>query len=66
TLFQIWIEPNKTGIQPRWDARKFPKDSRGGRLEVLASGRAADKDTDALVIHQDAAVLGGTLKAGEE
>ena len=66
TLFQIWIEPNATGIQPRWDARKFPKDSRGGTLEVLASGRAADKDTDALVIHQDAAVLGGTLKAGEE
>ena len=66
TLFQIWIEPNATGIAPRWDARKFPKSSRDGRLEVLASGRASDKDTDALMIHQDAAVLGATLKAGDE
>ncbi|PIW26672.1 MAG: hypothetical protein COW30_13830 [Rhodospirillales bacterium CG15_BIG_FIL_POST_REV_8_21_14_020_66_15] len=66
TLFQIWIEPDRQGIQPRWDARKFPKQGRGGRLEVLASGRPGDAGADALVIHQNAAVLGGTLKAGDE
>tara|TARA_B100000965_G_scaffold163907_1_gene136471 strand:- start:81 stop:785 length:705 start_codon:yes stop_codon:yes gene_type:complete len=66
TLFQIWIEPNQTGIEPRWDARKFPKETRDGRLEILASGRPEDRDSDALTIHQDAAVLGATLTAGEE
>jgi redox-sensitive bicupin YhaK (pirin superfamily) len=66
TLFQIWIEPDRKGHAPRWDTRKFPKESRGGKLEVLASGRPEDADLDALTIHQDAAVLGATLKAGEE
>lgn len=64
TLFQIWIEPAQHAIQPRWETRRFPKDSQAGRLHALASGRAGD--TDAILIHQDAAVLGATLKAGEE
>lgn len=64
TLFQIWIAPDREGLKPRWDARKFPKDA-GGGLQVLASGRDQDAGTGALTIHQDAAVLGGTLAAGE-
>ncbi|HEX9701650.1 MAG TPA: pirin family protein [Rhodospirillales bacterium] len=64
TLFQIWIEPAEHGIRPSWETRRFPKDSRAGRLHALASGRAGDDG--AMLIHQDAAVLGATLKAGEE
>jgi redox-sensitive bicupin YhaK (pirin superfamily) len=63
TLFQIWIEPATNNLTPGWQAREFPKESRGGALTVLASGRAGDKD--ALPIHQDAALWGGTLGAGE-
>lgn len=63
-LFQIWIVPARQGLSPRWETRAFPKDSRAGRLHPLASGR--DGDGDAIAIHQDAAVLGATLKAGEE
>lgn len=63
TLFQIWIQPNQTGVQPRWEARKFPKGDRSGELVALASGRPGDKD--ALMIHQDAAILGATLKPGQ-
>lgn len=66
TLFQIWIEPDQKGHAPRWDTRKFPKNSRADGLEVLASGRPEDNGTDALLIHQDAAVLGGALSAGQE
>ncbi len=66
TLFQIWIAPNRNGIAPRWETRKFPKESQGTGLTVLASGREADDGTDALTIHQDAAVLGGALTAGEQ
>jgi len=62
-LFQIWIEPAVRDVAPRWATRSFPRESRSGRLEVLASGRAGDGD--ALPIHQDAALLGGTLSAGQ-
>lgn len=63
TLFQIWIEPHTRGVPTRWEQQKFPKTP--GSLKVLASGRSADKDSDALMIHQDAAILGGTLSAGQ-
>jgi len=62
-LFQIWIEPAETGLTPRWEQRRFPKADRSGHLVPLASGRAGDDA--ALRIHQDAAVLGATLKAGQ-
>ncbi|MFV3077847.1 pirin family protein [Niveispirillum fermenti] len=65
TLFQIWIIPNKRGVKPRWEQARFPKGTDAdGRLRVLASGRDQDKDSGALFIHQDAALLGGTLPAG--
>ncbi len=65
-IFQIWIEPSETGIEPRWAQRRFPKGERSGALVALASGRpghAAGQD-GALPIHQDAAILGATLEAG--
>jgi redox-sensitive bicupin YhaK (pirin superfamily) len=64
-LFQIWIEPNKKGLRPRWEQAAFPKGERKGRLVPLASGRA-DAPADALWIAQDASILGATLDAGQE
>jgi hypothetical protein len=64
TLFQIWIEPARLAIEPYWETREFPKDTSQGRLHALASGRHGDDG--ALKIHQDAAVMGATLKPGEE
>ncbi len=63
TIFQIWIEPKRTGGAPAWGAKPFPKDDRSGRFVTLASGFA--EDSDALPIRADARVLGATLKAGE-
>ena len=62
TLFQIWIETDRRGAEPGWGAMPFPKDSRQGRFQVLASGDAGD---EALTINADARILGATLKAGE-
>ncbi|WP_142847342.1 pirin family protein [Telmatospirillum sp. J64-1] len=61
-LFQIWIIPDRAGHAPRWETRSFPKEP-GSGLVPLASGRAEHKD--ALIIHQDAAILGGTLATGK-
>jgi redox-sensitive bicupin YhaK (pirin superfamily) len=63
TLFQIWILPTRTGGQPGWGAKPFPKSDRSGQFVTLASGFEGDKD--ALPIRTDARVLGATLKAGE-
>lgn len=62
TLFQIWIETDRPSARPSWGAKPFPKDSREGAFQLLASG---DFDDEALSINADARVLGATVKAGE-
>lgn len=61
TLFQIWVETDRPGADPGWGAMPFPKDSREGNFQLLASGEA---DDGALTINADARVLGATAKAG--
>ena len=62
TLFQIWIETDRPGAAPSWGAMPFPKESRQGSLQLLASG---DPDDGALTINADARIFGATIKAGE-
>lgn len=62
-LFQIWIETARRSAEPRWETREFPHAERQGKFLVLASGRKGD--AEALLIHQDAAVLGASLTAGQ-
>lgn len=62
-IFQIWILPDRKGGSPSWGTRPFPKDSRAGVFQLLASGRS--NDGDALPIRADADVLGVALRAGE-
>ncbi len=62
-IFQIWIMPTRTGEQPAWGAKPFPKGDRSGQFVTLASGY--EGDGDALPIRTDAKVVAATLKAGE-
>ena len=62
-IFQIWIQPSRSGEKPAWGAKPFPKGERSGQFVVLASG--FDNDNDALPIRTDARVVAATLKAGE-
>ena len=63
TLFQIWIIPDRQGEQPGWGQRSFPKATREGGFEVLASGDA--EADDALPIRTDAKVAAATLAKGQ-
>ncbi len=62
-LYQIWISPRTKGSQPRWEARQFPKAE--GALSLLASGREQHQGQQPLWIDQEAAIWGGTLRAGQ-
>ena len=59
-LFQIWLMPNKTGVEPGWEARTFPASGTG--LQALAAG---DGRCGAIKLHADGAVLAGRLAKGE-
>ena len=60
-LFQIWLTPRTQGLAPRWEQRNVSTHARPGALVTLASGRG---EVEALVIHQDAAVLAAVLPRG--
>jgi redox-sensitive bicupin YhaK (pirin superfamily) len=62
-IFQIWILPDRQGAAPGWGARTFPKET-GATLAPLADGRST-ADGSALPLNADAAVLAGTLAAGQ-
>ncbi|MEZ5648321.1 MAG: pirin family protein [Alphaproteobacteria bacterium] len=65
TLFQIWIQPEVHGISPHWETKSFPRNGKKG-LTPLASGRPEDKESGALPIHCNAAILGAHLAAGSK
>jgi hypothetical protein len=62
-IFQIWIVPERTGGQPSWGSKPFPKDDRAGSFVTLASGLPGDEH--ALPIRTPARVAGATIRAGE-
>ena len=59
-IFQIWLMPNRKGVEPGWGTRTFPQAGEG--LRVLAAGDGRD---GALPLHADGAVLAGRLAAGQ-
>ena len=54
-LFQIWIIPNKHGVEPRYDQKKFEVSDRKNKLKTLVSS-IDDKVDGSLNIHQDAKI----------
>jgi redox-sensitive bicupin YhaK (pirin superfamily) len=63
TLFQIWIIPDRSGGQPAWGQRDFPKADRAGKWVTLAGYQSAGDEV--LPIRADAQVLAARLSAGE-
>jgi hypothetical protein len=52
-LYQIWLFPNKKGLTPSYEQKKFPPEELRNRLRLVASPDAED---GSLTIHQDARI----------
>jgi redox-sensitive bicupin YhaK (pirin superfamily) len=61
-FFQIWIEPNVTGIAPSYEQKTIPPASKRGALKAVASPQG---EGDAVKISADATLYVGLLD-GEE
>jgi quercetin 2,3-dioxygenase len=62
-LYQIWLFPEKRGIEPSYEQKRFAEEERHNRLRLVASPDAAE---GSLLIHQDARILLGNLDAQHE
>jgi len=57
-LLQIWIEPDTRGVEPGYEEKHFARESREGRLCLIASKDGAD---GSVRIHQNARVFATLL-----
>ncbi|MGD1083601.1 MAG: pirin family protein [Verrucomicrobiota bacterium] len=61
-LLQIWIQPDQTGVKPRY-AEKSLADAPAGELRLITSKTGRD---GSIAIHQDAELWLGRLRAGDK
>jgi quercetin 2,3-dioxygenase len=61
-LLQIWILPEKTGLEPGYEQKLFPRDEKLGRWCLLGSRDGRD---GSLTIHQDIELSAAIIEAGK-
>jgi quercetin 2,3-dioxygenase len=57
-FLQIWILPERRGIEPGYEQKKFEEEERRGALRLVASRDGRDRS---VTIHQDAALFNAIL-----
>jgi quercetin 2,3-dioxygenase len=57
-FLQIWIIPDRTGIEPSYEEKHFDADSKRGKLRLIASRDARD---GSVRVHQDVSVYASIL-----
>jgi redox-sensitive bicupin YhaK (pirin superfamily) len=62
-LYQIWLLPEREGLEPSYEQRAFPEHDRHNRLRLVASPAGED---ESLSIRQDARLFLATLDRGCE
>jgi quercetin 2,3-dioxygenase len=60
-LLQIWLVPNKMGIPPKYEQKRFPIQDQPNQLHLLASTDARD---GSFQLYSDAELLAAKLDAG--
>lgn len=61
-LYQIWLLPQRKGLEPSYEQRTVGQEENRGRLRLVASPDGAD---GSLTIHQDARLYLASLSPGE-
>jgi redox-sensitive bicupin YhaK (pirin superfamily) len=61
-FLQIWLLPNRTGVEPGYEQRSFPMEDRREKLVLLVS---PDGRGGSIASHQDALLYGTLLKDGQ-
>jgi hypothetical protein len=61
-FLQIWIQPDRTNLEPSYEEKHFPAQEKRGRLRLIVSPDSAD---GSLLIHQDARVYAGLFTGPE-
>ena len=62
-FLQIWIEPNRRGVTPGYEEKRFDPASKRGTLRLIAS---PDGREGSVTIHQDASVYAALLDGAEQ
>ena len=62
-LYQIWLFPERKGIEPSYEQKRFPEVERQNQLRLVASRNA---ENGSLLIHQDARIYLSQVDAGKE
>jgi quercetin 2,3-dioxygenase len=62
-LLQIWILPEKTGLEPSYEQKSFPDNEKRGKLRVIAS---RDGREGSVKINQDAQLYVTLLGSGDQ
>lgn len=62
-FLQIWILPEKAGIAPSYEQKRFEDEERKGRFRVVAS---PDGRENSLTVHQDVALYSALLGEGQD
>lgn len=62
-LYQIWLFPERNGLTPSYEQKRFPEEGRRNRLQLVASRDATE---GSLLIHQDARIYLALIDSGEQ
>ncbi|QDV52299.1 pirin family protein [Gimesia fumaroli] len=61
-LYQIWLFPERKGIEPSYEQKRFPESEQQNQLRLVASPGA---EQGALLIHQDAQIYLSQIDKGK-
>ena len=61
-FLQIWLLPEREGIAPSYEQKRFPASEKQGKLRLIV---APDGRDGAVTIHQDAEIYAALLKEGD-
>jgi len=62
-FLQIWIVPERKGLQPGYEQKRFPRQDMRGTLRRIAAPGGRD---GALIVHQDVSLYAAVLDPGQK